>query len=139
MAEKGPFRFPGEDPKARSAGRSAVGVLKAGDRFLGSNILGADVPLRDLDLIASLNRKDQQLPDCQYRGEKTGAKKSVARYAETIEVTLLDRRTGKIVKKHVLRAPAPGCEAKVHATLGYINSELPADRAWEWVAKQLRR
>jgi len=128
-AEQGkPVKFAG-DADAPAKPRNVLWVWADEVRLFGTA-----ARLGELDLVAFVSSDKKRLGTCDYQGEKTS--KTIERVAYHYNLRLVDRRTGKVVRKDRLRADdPPPCPASILSTSDYNPSGFVSEAAIaKWAA-----
>jgi hypothetical protein len=131
--DKGPVTFDGDLP----AGKSASSLLFLGDPSL--QFFGADTTLRGLDLVAvGVKAKEHSAGSCGSFVGSTGTT-TVVKSAIDEDVTVYDRRTGKVKTKRHFTAPYGACPSTIMAN-GYgdetqtVTSSVDEETIAKWLA-----
>lgn len=128
-AEQGkPVKFDG-DADAPASPRNVMWIWGSDVRLFGTA-----ARLVDLDLVAFVSLDEKRVGTCDYKGEKMS--KTIERVANHKRVTVVDRRTGKVVRKDRLTADdPPPCPASILSTSDYNPTGFVSDAAIEkWAA-----
>lgn len=128
---KGPVLFGGE--AARPSANKSLVVYS----ILGSKVLGAATTVADLDLVSATKTTTRSLSCGSYRSRNTGNVVGMDRTLHDEEVSVYERRTGKLVATKRFASTVPSCPDVVRPGAG-ING-YPDSRAVEaWLGTFVR-
>ena len=99
---------------------------------LPSRIIGPGTLARDVDWVVRETRTQTGQKLCTgYRSSKGGGNVSVTAVAYDSKMTVLDRRTGEVVKEEVLKAGPPQCPNIAFGSGGV--TEVPTAKITRWI------
>jgi len=123
---KGPLVFKRDRGKFKNANISLVSSE--------GHHAGASVKLREVDLVAFLDRGATKVGTCKYINPTTKETKDVPRYRYQLVMKVHDRRTGKQLATKKLGSANPPCEEVISSDVRSLGSLVDDDTIETWLA-----
>jgi hypothetical protein len=132
--------LPARTRPALLPGEAAGGGTRRNALYYGAvpRLLGKAATYADIDLIVMEETTSRKLPSCTYQGNF-----KVARSEETVVITVVDRRAGKVLEKKTFKDPQGSrCPEEIRADPSHGGStwlQRPDQAEIDaWVAKQIQ-